>query len=331
MRGLVVALFIALSTAVITSDVVHAQEPVSTEESTAAALVHLCTVRAEKLGLTDEVKIWAGIRQDYISDAALNDARAGLNAVEDTIANVDPAIITQRCDEGKAIFTAPDVDALPDLDPELEAINEDIQALIKQLNEELKISGYGPTDQAIILDHFVALSNHYGIDGVKNAGVESRYAYQLAIEAVRQQRAAFKKVSAKSKKGKALIQSSDVCIDVVSDTLFTTVDIASDQASSVAVRTLLFQGVKAHRRSIGGVENVAHTDLMKRLDASMQTLTANAKKDGKKAPDTQRIKDTLIEATLFPLCMKTMPGIVKVMVAEPLEDAEKKSSRKASK
>ena len=120
----------------------YAQDDDYKDEVQVAALVHLCKVRAQKGGLTADVKLWEGIQEDYISAEAYKEAAAGLNAVDDVIENAGP-IVEARCEEGKRVFLEPDADH-PELDPQLVELNDEMAALIYELSDELKLSGYGP-------------------------------------------------------------------------------------------------------------------------------------------------------------------------------------------
>jgi len=282
------------------SSLSYAQEPVSEEEKGAAALIYLCEMRAKKLGLTRDLELWDGFRQDYVSDEAYASVVRGIDAVQDIAATIDSDILTQRCDEGMTLFTA-DVDDLPDIDPAIEAMNAELSAQVDKLNEELKVSGYGPDDQKIMLDHFVALSNHHGLDNIKKAGAEGIYAYKFAIQAVREQREAFKHVLASNESGKALLLASDICIGRGSKKSFDDPHISDEQASSAAVRRLIVRGIKYHRQSLTGGNSDQTSSGTKLGDSSL------------------------------PLCMENLPSLMQTLVVAPLENAESKVSREGVK
>ena len=294
-------------------------------------IIYMCEMRAEKLNLPDEVAFWVEQREVHLSDALYAKSKRSIDAVKSSLEKVDSAIISQRCAEAKTIFLDPDTAEVVEPSPEIVKTQQAIAVLQDEFHDELQLSGYAPNDAAFILDHFVELSNFHGLDGLDEVAIESTYAYKLAIASLQNQRQALKKVSARNKRGKALLQSSDICIDLVSDKFFVEPEISSEQASSAAVRKLIFQGMKYHRRALGGGENLSHAKLDKSLNDSLKTLVSDAKAEGKKVPDVGGTKDILLKTMMLPLCMQNFLGVMKVSVLEPIEAAEKKVSREGVK
>lgn len=325
MRGVnkVVALSAFTLAGVVSVNSAFAQDAVSKEEFQTAGLIHICKVRAEQSGLLDEVKLWEKIGADYISEAAYEKAVASTGAVSDVLQGVNPEILKARCNEER----------LAVIDPNFEATQEQLHAieladrvvdLGVELVDELRLSGYDLSDNNILLNHFVAIGNFYGVEGKERAVDEAIYAYELAIEAVRNQRKAFRKSGAKSKNGKALLASSNYCVDVVDRHLFNKPEISDEYVSLSAVRHLLFQGLKSHRSAIGGVENTEHLALKAKLDGAAQEGVGE---DG----DAVNVSKVLEQTMMAPLCMRGLLKIVTDLVANPLEKAEKNVSREASK
>ena len=283
-------------------------------------IIYMCKSRAENLGLDAEAVFWQKQREDYVSDELYAVSKGALDAISDSIASVNADLITQRCREYKAQFENPE-SFVGQEDPAMTEATERMSSLIAELSDELKASGYGPYTQKIMLDHSVTLVNFMGNDKTIEAANESSRAYSLAIEAVKYQRKAFKSFTASSKGGKALLAEDEDCIEVLSHDVgnvkLENFDI--DTVGAAAVTKTLYQGVKFHRRALGGASISPGSRDAKFLEvykSDRSTLNAEQKK----------------ALTLMPtICLMNATKYSRDLVWKPLEKAQKLAAIKKSK
>jgi len=299
----------------------NAAAQVALNEVDEATFVYMCIEHSKAHGTSQDVAFWEDTKVVFEASVWSRGIYA-FETVKPSIDKIDPALITQRCDEQKALVENLDASATP-ASPELNAAAPKIVSSIKSFEAQLSDSGLKLGALNDVLITFVEFSNR--IDSRLDVAEKGEVLFLTATEALKVQKSALEKYEAGKSKGKKIAQINPDCFAIrqFAAELDGTEHLDSgnyDSARGAIIRSVLWKSADVYRQSIGGPPLDPNSKATEYINKTRNPPSS--------ATPLQRSVRRQMMASMDTVCLSQTKNVADKLIYEPASEAKLSISKR---